>query len=514
MGYLGSGGFDPGAYMLQQLMKELFDGSGSDAELEEMQKELTKLRLEQAKDPSTLNVIEKRLDAYVSSVDMRKPENVEIVYNKINTALETKMFGNKPENIEFVKNYRDGLTASSTFLTEVADKRKNLYNDTNSSNVRRILDSAMMNKDTSNAIQIIENEIYNLTSQFDYLEDRGKLGIAQKNRYSNALQQYDNILKEFGTDGLTEKELKSIKNSTYAQVKTAETELDLELNKINVIREFISPTTKDTQLHKSLTNIHRIINEYDDFDAEARATYGYSNILESNALSTPSPENQKLEDNIMFLETNREERVLQRHAESYQKAFDLYTKNRKENKGKFELIDFTEMMDATLHEELYNHPTFYNKGAPDSNIFPLVRPKSSEQKKVISNMLSKRNIHIIDDIYDENGILWAEKGNQLKGLGSVENWEIDKIDRYDDTKLSKIRIKIPGSLPIGTGVSGARFTEEELEKYYSDRYINLTLDNFTIEDDFNFSGAGYKKDKKWGKLSYNIFNNFYEQIKK
>jgi len=86
MGYLGSGGFDPGAYMLQQLMKELF-GGGDDEELKEIQKETAKLRLEGARDPSTLNVIEKRLDAYTSTLDMTKPKNVETVYNKINTNL-------------------------------------------------------------------------------------------------------------------------------------------------------------------------------------------------------------------------------------------------------------------------------------------------------------------------------------------------------------------------------------------------------------------------------------------
>ena len=512
MGYLGSGGFDPGAYMLQQLMKELF-GGGDDEELKEIQKETAKLRLEGARDPSTLNVIEKRLDAYTSTLDMTKPKNVETVYNKINTALEGGMFGNKPENIEFVKNYMGSLTASSTFLTDIVDKRKELYNKTSSSNVKLILDSAMMGTDTTQIIQMIENEIYDLTESFDFLEDRDKLGKAQQNRYANTLQQYDNILKELGTDGLTEKELKSIKNGTYAQVKTAETELELEKNKFNVLTEFQSPEIIDTELLKSLTNFHTKINDYDDFVSEKMATYGYSNILETNALGTQSTENKKLQEDILFLETNREDRLLKRYAESYQKIFDKYKDNRKKSKINLSNIDFSEIMDSVLHEELYNFPTSYNKKAPSLSEFPKFRPKDSEQKKVISNMLSKRNINIIDDIHDENGRLWAEKGNQLKGLGT-KNWEIDKIERYDDTELSKIRIKIPGSLPSGVGISGVRFTEEELKQYYSDRYINLTLDNFMIEDDFNFSGAGYRNNKKWGKLSYNIFNNLYEQINK
>jgi len=371
----------------------------------------------------------------------------------------------------------------------------------------------MMGTDTTQIIQMIENEIYDLTESFDFLEDRDKLGKAQQNRYANTLQQYDNILKELGTDGLTEKELKSIKNGTYAQVKTAETELELEKNKFNVLTEFQSPEIIDTELLKSLTNFHTKINDYDDFVSEKMATYGYSNILETNALGTQSTENKKLQEDILFLETNREDRLLKRYAESYQKIFDKYKDNRKKSKINLSNIDFSEIMDSVLHEELYNFPTSYNKKAPSLSEFPKFRPKDSEQKKVISNMLSKRNINIIDDIHDENGRLWAEKGNQLKGLGT-KNWEIDKIERYDDTELSKIRIKIPGSLPSGVGISGVRFTEEELKQYYSDRYINLTLDNFMIEDDFNFSGAGYRNNKKWGKLSYNIFNNLYEQINK
>ena len=73
-GYLGSGGFDPSSYMLKKLLEEMF-GGGDDAELKEMQKELTKLRLEGARDPSNLNTIEKRLDAFAGSTDLTNPKN-------------------------------------------------------------------------------------------------------------------------------------------------------------------------------------------------------------------------------------------------------------------------------------------------------------------------------------------------------------------------------------------------------------------------------------------------------
>ena len=515
-GYLGSGGFDPSSYMLKKLLEEMF-GGGDDAELKEMQKELTKLRLEGARDPSNLNTIEKRLDAFAGSTDLTNPKNLEKVYTQINTALNAGMFGEKPENVEFVKNYLGGLTTTSTLLTDVSDKRKELYNNTNSSYVARILDSAMMNPDTSKAVETIENEIYDLTENFDFLEDRGKLGSAQANRYSNALKQYDNILKELGTDGLTEQELKSIKNSTYATVKTAETALELEMKKFNVLTEFQSPNIIDAELLKSLTNFHTKINDYDDFIAEKTANLTYSNILESSALGTSSPENQLIQEDIMTLHLNRDERLLQRYAESYQKIYDKYKDNRKTSKTNLSNIDFTEIMDSKLHGELYNFPTTYNKKIDiNNNNFPILRPKNkNEEKKVISNMLSKRNINIIDDIYDENNVLWSGKDKQFKGMGAPgkSTWEIDSIQRYDNGELSNIRIKIPGTIPKGTGLGYATFTDEKIKELFGDRYINLNPDNFIIEDDLNLFGAGYRQNSRYGKMSYNIMNNLYEQVK-
>ena len=34
-----------------------------------------------------------------------------------------------------------------------------------------------------------------------------------------------------------------------------------------------------------------------------------------------------------------------------------------------------------------------------------------------------------------------------------------------------------------------------------------------MEDDSSFAGPGYMNDKDWGKLSYNILTNKYNQLK-
>ena len=145
-GYMG-GGADPSSYMMRYLMKELFGGTGDDKELKEMQKELTRLRLEGARDPSTLNTISTRLDNYIKTIDTSKPENIEKIHNKINTALKGGLFGNKPENVQFVKNYLEGITTTGTILSEVNNTRKNLYNSTNFSHVSNFLDSVLISDD-------------------------------------------------------------------------------------------------------------------------------------------------------------------------------------------------------------------------------------------------------------------------------------------------------------------------------------------------------------------------------
>ena len=99
------------------------------------------------------------------------------------------------------------------------------------------------------------------------------------------------------------------------------------------------------------------------------------------------------------------------------------------------------------------------------------------------------------------------------GSPGKSTWEIDDIQRYDNGELSNIRIKIPANLPSGTGLGRSGLTQEEVDKYYSDKYINLNPNNFIIEDDLNLFGAGYRQNARYGKMSYNIMNNLYEQIK-
>ena len=508
-------------YMMRKLMEDLFGGkTKNEEELSQIQLELSKLRLEQAKDPHTLSTIDKRLDAMASQYDLTVSSGIENAVNTIGTAIKAGKFGSNKDNIQYAEDYKSGLVKSSTLTSDIMKHKRDLSTNTNFSNIDKILKEAFIKGTGAESIEYLENFVYDLTVPRDRLEQLGQLNPAIDNRYKNSIAKIDNAIKEFGGDGLTQKELQRINSGTYATIKQAEANLEQEFIAIDKIREFKSPTTKDDLLLKSLQKIHTAINDYDDYSAQQGNKLQYAGMMQSGVAGTPSPEVQSLADDLANLEIFRDDRVLKQYAESYQKSFDLYVKNREANKGKFDLSDFREIMDSSLHEQLYTFKTSYNTGGKKNNNnlsgqFNPYPPKKATEKKLISNMFSNRNIRFLNDIVDSNGKIWAQKDKLVQGMGapSKDSWKIKSIDRTDTGELNRIVLEIPNyeSAKYVAPMMGLAPAQTVLAPTAT-KTITLSPDDFIIEDDLNLSGPGYKSGGRWGLTSYNIFNNLYELV--
>ena len=511
--YFG-GGSDILKMMQMQMLKEMFK-TPEEKESKELSLELKRLQLKGARDPHTLLTVDKRLTSMANQFDLTTSEGIEKAVGVINTAIEAGKFGTNEQNIEHAKAFSKGLVKSSTLTSDIVNLKKELSTSINYSNLDATLKNALLVDDKTGKTQIktLENFAYDLSTNRDRLEELGSLNPAIDKRYQKAIQKINLSIQEFGGDGLSPKEWERIKTGTYATIKQAEANLEQEFIFIDKVRKFKSPTLKDEQLLNSLTAIHTQINEYDDYSAQMGNKLLYSGMMQPEIAGTPSPQMEELAKDLSDLEIFRDDRVLNQYAESYQKMFDLYVKNRKDNEGKFELSDFREIMDSRLHEELYNFKL--QDDGVNNNQFNPYQPKEKTQKSLINNMFTKRNITFTDDVVDEYGKIWMQKGKTLEGMGKSgkDSWQIKNINRTDTGELKNIVLEIPNYDMPQQIMSGYGLTPQSLIAKPSSKTVTLTPDNFILEDAPNFSGPGYKSGGKWGLTSYNIFNNFYEQVK-
>ena len=209
----------------------------------------------------------------------------------------------------------------------------------------------------------------------------------------------------------------------------------------------------------------------------------------------------------------RQERLIARYSQQYKDAYNSLKALRKKYPKKMGYVDFDEIMNKKVHNELYNYvpPEIGNgNGNGGANNNNVVIPKPPENdSNLINNMLKNSTITFTKDIFDSAGKLWKHEGESVKGLGNpgTGTWKIGKdgIKRDEDNNLISLNLDLPTAdwpttFNLRPGV-------------YMRGSVSLKPEDFVIEDSPYLSGTGYQYTKN-GLFSYNIYNNSYELIQK
>ena len=489
--------------MMQKMLSDLMK-TPRQRELENINLELARLRLDQA--GSSTNIIQNKLDYLVSTEDTTTASGLENAIAKIDNAISTNVFGEK--NKEFVQTYRDGIVVGKDKTQEINNIRKTLYDMSLSNNINANLNEAYSLTDDGNnveAIEYIENRVYDLISNKDRLNDLGKLDPTYQKRVDSVLVKYDNMLKELGGDGLTKKELASIKNSTYSFVKENELTLNAQLQNTEKIAQFNNPTLKDKELSGQLHSIQNSLLDFSDKMEEVK----YEQMLISNqnmVEGTGSAELQKKNNDILHAELARD-LLVERYAPQYKKIYDIYMKNRKDNPNRTFPTNFTELMNPSIHNELYNYKSESNNNNNNNNYKKLPHQQGN---RLVEQMLQsgKRNIVFNKDIIDSSGKIWAKEGQKINSIG---NQKI-KINRDKSGNLKNKTFKFnpmprfSGYMPLYKGVTPG--AEEE----YAPRTITLNTDDFFIEGSQETKDTPGYQMKNGELLEYDILNNIFKPI--
>jgi hypothetical protein len=496
--YLGSGGFNPQDYMMRKLMDELFGGG---------------------KDKLTISGVEKLLDSYISTEDITTSAGIEKVYGKIDTSLKTGTFGNDIAINDFVKNYMSTLTQAGVSRTQTLSDRKNLYTLTNPSNIKKLITEAQVMKDTTKSIDSIENKIVDLSTSRDKLADKKLLSTALDTRFNNAISMLDNSLREFGTDGLSKKEIARIMKGTYATMVLADAGIEAKEKELIMTAEFKKPEFREKQYLKILNDIETSVNEYDDKLNFLRQEYSFMETVIPSS-GGPNPERDKMGDDLAMSSAFRQQRIINKYSGQYKTAYDNLKALRKKHPKKMIFLDYDEIMNKKVHNELYNYVPFDPNNNNNTNNNKGFQPQllnKKEELNTVNNMLRNRTITFTKDIFMDNRDkynvmsgdpkIWKQKGESVSGLGNpgVNTWKLKKdgIKRDSDGNLISLELEIPsGYMPFNLR-----------PEVYMRGSISLTPEDFVIEDSPNYSGIGYKIFPQ-GKASYNIHNNLYELIQK
>ena len=468
----------------------------------------------------SFSAIERRLSMYASSEDTRVIAGVEKVLEKIDGAVKVGVFGSEPAVLNYIESYKDAMEYAVTFKDVILDERKKFYTSTNPSSIKKVMQEArntFIGGKAGKSIEHIENHIVDLSISRNKLSDIQQLPKSLDDRFTSSMTMLNNALKEFGTDGLNEKELNRIMNSTYAIIKQSEAQTDAAIIHAGIMDEYNMPQYQEKGYIKVLEDALTNINAYDD---NLDLLYAENFFFEHSQVATSGDVPlTAVAQKVILLEQHRE-RLKARYALPYKNAYNGYEELRKKHPDRMVLLDWNKIKNNKIHNELMNYvPPNSNNNSNNnknnnntgSNIYTPTSPTDDAQsRKIIGNMLTRRTINFTKDIYDLNKKVWQSEGESIKGLGITgkDAWQIKEIVRDKADNLEKITLIFPQDL-----VGYQRLSVFPLPDKRYPNEITLTPDNFVVEDDKNYSGPGYKSDEKFGKTSYNIFNNKYELIK-
>lgn len=505
---------DYGEMMMKYLLQDLFKTESPERKkLTDINLQTAKINLEKAKNP--INLLEKKLDYISSTEDISTSKGLEAVIKKIDDGIEMGRFGDNKEQMQFINDYRQSLIVGRNRKIESNSLNKDLYNLTTPTNIFKNLDELKVLDNKDDAIELINNNVYDIISAKDRLVELGTLtqGSNLNKMISSALNYYDNALKELDTDGLSNKEIENIKSSTYAVMKENDIKLQLQLENADKIAKFESPFLKDEQLSNILSNIHKVMEDFEDNRILSQMEYDIDKSLETPS-GVVSPALEKKGRDILNLDKFYEE-MLDKYSAQYKKAFDAYEKNRN-TKETFKLTDYRDIMSDKMHNELYNHKLNNNNGGGNNNNkFKVKNIKKADN--LLKSILTSRSIVFTDDIVDDKSGTWRSKGEKnQEGLGepSQNNWNIKEVRRDDNSNLEAVVLEIVPRPAIKNPYSHRGINADSLEKLYSKRTITLTPENFLIEDiqqDEKIGGPTFKK-ANGNTLSYDIFENIYKPI--
>ena len=484
------------------------------------EKEIQALRLKSLKG-GNFGEIEKRLDAYSSTEDITTSKGIEKVSAKIETALTSGKFGNEVEVTDYVKNYIGALTQSGVSQTTLATDRKNLYTLTNPSNIKKILTEAQVEGDTTKAVANLENYVVNLSVARNKVADipgaRSKLSPHLSSRFTTAQEQLYTALTDMTGGKFTEKDLGRIMKGTYATMVLADANLEAKEKELEFVKEFKDPTRQESQYLSILQDIESAVNEYDDklnFEVQKHSFLDMSEELYPSGAG-PTPEYEKSQGDLSLLAGFRQARLIGRYSQQYKDAYNSLKALRKKYPKKMGYVDFDEIMNKKVHNELYNYvPPEIDDGNGDGNGGANGNKGTASfsppnESNLINNMLKNRTITFTKDIFDSSGKVWKQEGESIKGLGNpgTGTWKIKKdgIKRDEDNNLISLNLDLPtADWPTAYNLR---------PEVYMRGSVSLKPEDFVIEDSPYLSGVGYQH-KKNGLFSYNIYNNSYELIQK